>query len=201
MLGLHQRRLSWTAAAVIVILLPGCATWLVKSQSHSHSGCSCHSESVGGTAKTRWKDRGHRSAHVPDQYPLGSVMRAHLQQMETNGEAADFILHQKDFIGDSAELTPEGKDKVLEIATRMPATPFPILVERTWNNADPELDSWRRDLVAEILTDLGNSDANNRVIVAPAYSPGRHSAEGIADYSMHAAQGANSFLDISVLNP
>ena len=128
-------------------------------------------------------------------------MRSHLQQMETNGEAADFILHQHDFVGDSAELTPDGKDKILEIGTRMRSTPFPVLVERTWNNANPELDLWRRDLVAEILTDLGNADANHRVIVAPAYGPGQQAVGSQLESSISARQSAKPFLEISHLNP
>ncbi len=59
---------------------------------------------------------------VPDRYPLGSVNRAHYQTMEANAEAADFILHHNEFVGDTAELTPYGKDHILEIAAQ-PAAP------------------------------------------------------------------------------
>ncbi len=60
---------------------------------------------------------------VPDRYPLGSVNRAHYQTMEANAEAADFILHRNEFVGDTAELTPYGKDHLLEIAARATARP------------------------------------------------------------------------------
>lgn len=124
----------------------------------------------------------HRSLAIPDEYPVGSVMRSHFHQMQTNGEAMDFILFQKDFVQESAELTPDGKDKVMEIAARMRSAPFPVVVERTWNNADPELDAHRRAIIAQILSDHGNPDANNRTFVAPAYGPGRHSLEGIPEF-------------------
>ena len=123
-----------------------------------------------------------RSLAIPDGYPVGAVMRAHFHQMQTNAEAADFILYQKDFVGQTAELTPDGKDKILEIAARMRSVPFPVIVERGWNNSDPELDSFRRDFVAMVLADKGNPDANNRVFVSPAYGPGKQSLEAAPEY-------------------
>lgn len=130
-----------------------------------------------------------RSLAIPDEYPVGSVVRAHFHQMQTNAEAADFILHQHDFVGQTAELTPDGKDKILEIAARMRSAPFPVIVERSWNNSDPELDSFRRDFVAMVLADKGNPDANNRVFVSPAYSPGKQSLEAAPEYYMFTYQG------------
>ena len=127
----------------------------------------------------------NRSLAIPDQYPVGAIERAHFHQMQTNAEAADFILYQHDFVGETAELTPDGKDKVLEIAARMRSAPFPVLVERTWNNADPERDSYRRELVALILTEKGNPDANNRTFVSPAYGPGKQSLEAAPEYYLN----------------
>lgn len=109
--------------------------------------------------------------------------------MQTNAEAADFILYQKDFVGQTAELTPDGKDKILEIAARMRSTPFPVIVERSWNNSDPELDAYRRDLVAMILSDKGNPDANNRTFVSPSYGPGKQSLEAAPEYYMFTYSG------------
>lgn len=131
----------------------------------------------------------HRSLAIPDQYPVGAVMRAHFHQMQTNAEASDFILYQKDFVGQTAELTPDGKDKILEIAARMRSAPFPVIVERTWNNSDPELDSFRRDFVAMVLADKGNPDANNRVFVSPSYGPGKQSLEAAPEYYQFTYQG------------
>lgn len=130
-----------------------------------------------------------RSLAIQDEYPLGAVMRAHHHQMQTNGEAADFILFQMDFVGQSAELTPDGKDKVLEMAARMRSAPFPVVIERTWNNADPELDAHRRNLIAQILVDLGNTDANTRVFVSPAYGLGKHTMDGVIEFWQYTYQG------------
>ncbi|SFH81257.1 hypothetical protein [Planctomicrobium piriforme] len=115
----------------------------------------------------------HRSSNaIPDTLPLGSTVRAHDQVMQTNGEAADFILYRLDFVGQTSELTPDGKDHILEIAARMRSAPFPVIVEREPNNSDPELDALRRNLVAQILYDLGNQDAQQRTVVGTPYGPG-----------------------------
>ena len=137
-----------------------------------------------------------RSLAIPDQLPVGAVQRAHFHQMQTNAEAADFILYQMDFVGQTAELTPDGKDKVNEIGARMRSAPFPVLVERTYNNADPELDAHRRELVAMILHEKGNPDANNRVFVSPSYGLGKSSLEAAPEFYMHVYQQSginNSF--------
>lgn len=75
-----------------------------------------------------------RSNAIPDRYPLGSVMREPFHAMQTNAEAADFILHRNDFLGETAELSPSGRDRVLEIAARMRSAPFPVLVEPSQHN-------------------------------------------------------------------
>jgi|GEM_PF-2076944 len=135
----------------------------------------------------------HRPSNaVPEVLPLGSLVRAHDQVMETNAEAADFIMHRLNFVGQTAELTPDGKDRVLEIAARMRSAPFPVLVEREPNNADPELDALRRNLIAQILTDLGNPDAQQRTIVSNAYGPGYWSAPAQSTYWQYIGNFGNN---------
>jgi len=103
--------------------------------------------------------------------------------MEANAEAADFILHRHEFVGETAELTPYGKDHLLEIAARARSAPFPILVERSENNSNPALDNHRRTIIAQALVDDGVGDALERTIVAPAYGKGLTAPEAQADYS------------------
>lgn len=168
-------------------------SWMKSSCNDCNSCDPCAKKGCGfcSGACSWW---GHSAARntTPEQYTLGTVHRAHFHQMETNAEAADFILHYSDFVGESAELTPDGKDKILEISSRMRSAPFPVLVERTTNNADPELDAFRRQLVAQVLTDLGNPDANNRTFVSPAYGPGKHSLEAAPEFYQNVYQGANN---------
>jgi len=126
--------------------------------------------------------------------PLGAVNRAHWHMMETNGEAADFVIYRHEFVDNSSELTPYGRDHIAEIAARMPSTPFPVLVQRSLNNADPELDMLRRDIVVRVLTDLGNLDAEQRTVVSQAYSNVINSMEGDQDYGrFRNIRGFNNF--------
>jgi len=141
--------------AVVVGLCCGCGAW-----------CWC------------W-----RCAGVPDRYPLGSVNRAHYETMQTNAQAADFILYRNEFVGNTTELTPYGKDHVLEIAARAANAPFPILVERSEHNSDPPLDERRRSAIVEVLSKCGVADGNQRTIVAPAYGKGLSAQEAEADYN------------------
>jgi hypothetical protein len=149
------------------------------SRSATRIGLCCLLLFSGSAIGCNWN---WRSLAIPDKYPLVSVNRAHYHTMETNGEAADFILHRHEFVGKTAELTSDGKDHVLELAARMRSTPFPVLIERGENNSDPELDAHRRQIVARILADLGNGDAEQRTIVSPAYGPGINSREAEFDY-------------------
>jgi hypothetical protein len=114
--------------------------------------------------------------------------------METNAEAADFIIHRHEFQDQSAELTPFGKDHIVEIAARARSAPFPVIIERTEHNSDPELDEHRRNLIAQILMDFGVPEADQRTIVAPAYGNGINSREGEFDYyNFIYTRGLNGF--------
>ena len=134
-----------------------------------------------------------KSNAVPETLPLGSTIRSFDQVMETNAEAVDFIFHRHDFIAQTAKLTPDGRDKIVEIASRMSNDPFPVLIERSENNSNPELDALRRNLIATILTDFGHTDAQHRTIVAPAYGPGYTGQRAEQTYYQHIGVGNNAF--------
>jgi hypothetical protein len=126
--------------AALIGLCSGCG-W--------HAGCDC--------------------ASTPCLYPLGAVNQAHYEAMQANGRAAAFTVHEFEFIGTSSELSPAGKDHLLEIAGRARTVPFPIVIERSDGNSNPTLDEHRRASVAQVMLDLGIGDAAQRTIVAPAY--------------------------------
>lgn len=113
-----------------------------------------------------------RSMSIPDKYPLGSIVRASYHQMEMNGEAFDFIIHRNEFVDFTGELNSFGLDHLLEIAARARSAPFPILIERSENNSDPELDQHRRQMIVLMLSQKGVSNAQSRVIVSEPYAPG-----------------------------
>ncbi len=129
---------------------------------------------------------------IPETLPLGSTIRAHDQVMQTNAEAADFIFHRHDFVGQTAHLTPDAKDKIVEVAARFRSTPFPVVIERSENNSNPELDALRRNIVATILTDFGNVDAQQRTVVATPYGPGYTGRRAEFMYYQHVGFGNNN---------
>jgi uncharacterized membrane protein YgcG len=188
--------------------LAGCAHWNHEGTRAAACGDACQADCSNGPAcgpdcKSCGRCGGlgcgpcwlcgwlccHRSNAIPATLPLGSTVRAHYQVMETNAEAADFIFHRHDFVGDTAQLTPDGRDKVLEIAARMKSAPFPVLIERSETNADPELDQLRRNLIAHVLTEFGSPDAERRTVVAPAYGPGYNAIQGERTYYQYLFQG------------
>ena len=167
----------------------GCRTSLGQRTSNAWGNCK-HACSACG-----WKLCGcwfKKSNAVPETLPLGSTIRSFDQVMQTNAEAADFVIHRHDFETQTARLTPDGRDKLMEIASRMSSTPFPVVIERSENNSDPELDALRRDLIARILFDLGHGDAPQRTVVAPAYGPGYTGQRAEWTYYQHDGIGNNN---------
>jgi hypothetical protein len=170
-----QSRTKWILAGMMGVSLlaaSGCCSSCCNTCGCGGGGCGC----CGGGL--HW----FRSHSIPDRYPLGSVNRAHYHAMQTNAEASDFVLHRNDFVGETAELTHDGKAHAFEIAARMRSAPFPVLVEQSENNSAPQLDADRRATVAQVLSGLGNGDAEQRVIVANAYDKAISSYEGQFDY-------------------
>jgi hypothetical protein len=182
---------QFVAAAMGSLIAAGCCS---TEECHTTSECSsCETSDCNtcGPCGTRcglfgwWGSHYPRGRYaIPDIIPLGAVSRAHWHMMETNGEAADFVIHRNEFVDSSSELTPYGRDHIAEIAARMPSSPFPVLVQRSMHNADPELDQIRRDVVVRVLTDLGNPDANQRTVVSQPYSNGINSMEGEQDHGI-----------------
>ncbi|QDT33651.1 hypothetical protein [Thalassoglobus polymorphus] len=126
-------------------------------------------------------------------HPLGTISDPVWQQQETNAEASDFVIHEHEWNGNTVDLNLAGKDHVKQIAARLESTPFPVLIERSSMSVDPdsrfkypvnndaELDIARRNLVIAALQDMGIYDAEERVVVSPALTPG---------YTGFQAQGA-----------
>ena len=126
-------------------------------------------------------------------HPLGTISDPVWQQQETNAEASDFVIHEHEWNGNTVELNLAGKDHIKQIAARAASTPFPILVERSTMSIDPnsrfkypvnndeKLDRERRDLLIAALNGMGVYDADDRVVVSPALTPG---------YTGFQAQGA-----------
>lgn len=116
--------------------------------------------------------------------PLGAISDAIWQKQEENAEASDFVIHEHEFIGNTVRLNRAGEEHLMSIASRAENVPFPIIVQTSSMsppmddedgaavNGNVALDVNRQELVVMALKRLGVTDAEDRVIVAPALTPG-----------------------------
>lgn len=118
-------------------------------------------------------------------FPLGQVSDSHWETQQTNAEAADFVFYDHDFERDTANLSPGAKDKLMQVALRIEHVPFPIVIERSPNNAAPARDGQRRQVIVEQLNRLGVENADARVVVAGAFAEGYTAQEGERAYYMN----------------
>ncbi len=131
-------------------------------------------------------------------HPLGTVSDPIWQKMEHNAEASDFVVHEHEFTANTARLNAAGEDHVKQIAYRFvqaPALPYPVLIEPSSMSVragdkfgfavhnDPALDMNRRLVIVSALTALGITDAEQKVVVSPALTPGYQDYEGERAYS------------------
>jgi hypothetical protein len=72
--------------------------------------------------------------------------------MVGNGGAAQMVFYRYDFVDGQSRLNLRGRDKLLAVAARLPATFDPVIVERT--PREPGLDQARR---AAVLAALGGA--------------------------------------------
>lgn len=131
----------------------------------------------------------------PPPQPLGAQSDAIWQIQETNAMASDFVIHDHEFTADTVKLNSAGMDHVKAIAARLQCgQDFPVVVERTMTSIDPdsefqfpvnpnpELDLKRRKVIVASLAAMGVDDAEQRVVVAPAYVPGLKGTESEQSY-------------------
>ncbi len=155
----------------VCVLVVGCAPSVSGSCNDCTSGVMLRVPNV-PSSEWPWSQNYYPPSlyPIPNVMPLGSIVRSHWHVMQENAEASDFVIYRNEFVGNTSELTPGGLDHIAEIAARMPATPFPVVIQRTMYNSDPELDAVRWQLIVRLLADLGNFDASRRVFVAEPYS-------------------------------
>lgn len=130
-------------------------------------------------------------------HPLGTLSDPIWQKQEHNAEASDFVIHEHEFTANTARLNAAGEDHVKQIAYRFMQTPalsYPVLVEPSTMSVragdkygfavhnDPALDLNRRQVVIAALVALGMADAEQRVVVSPALTPGFQGFEGERAY-------------------
>ncbi len=131
----------------------------------------------------------------PPAEPLGTKSDAIWRKQELNAEASDFVIYQHEFEYNGYRLNMAGEDHLKQIAYRLrQGHDFPVVVERSTTTArpdtkfkypvhpNPQLDMKRREVVVRALAAMGVHDAEQRVVVAPAYVPGTKATEDAAAY-------------------
>ena len=114
--------------------------------------------------------------------PLGTISDGVWSAQKQRGEASEFVMYEHQFGLRSERLTLDGEDHIKQIANRLlNGLDSPVVVERSMNsnqfgrfkypvNPDPELDNLRRGVVVAALVELGIADADELVVVAPAFA-------------------------------
>lgn len=117
--------------------------------------------------------------------PLGTISDPIWQAQEDNAEPSKFVVYQHEWDLNTLRLNTGGEDHVKQIAARLiSGQNFPVLVERSDTtireytefkypvHPNRELDLARRAIIVQSLVAMGITDAEQRVIVSPALTPG-----------------------------
>lgn len=146
-----------------------------------------------------------RQSYSPTRVPgLGQVSDAIWQDQEVNAEASKFVVYGHEFQRGVARLNTGGEDHVKQIAARLQeGVPFPVVIERSMNSPapseyqypvhpNPALDNERRAVVIAALRLMGVEDAEQRVVVAPAFTESATEQEAEAAYLRGLQNGRTS---------
>lgn len=148
---------------------------------------------------------GCHHGHHPGPTPLGTHVDEFMRLQEENAEASKYVVYTHEFEahdeGDTTgrtgwRLNAYGEDHVKQIAVNLKrGDAFPVVVERSATSVaeDSEyaypihfndaLDAKRRQVVVAALQALGVPDADQRVIVAPAFAEGYTGVEASRAYN------------------
>ena len=132
--------------------------------------------------------------HNRPEAPLGSISDSIWQWHEHNAEASDFVIHEHEFDGNTSRLNTLGESHVRQVAARMQETSFPVIIQQSSMSTreddehgfpvhgDTALDQRRREVIVHTLIELGAKDVENKVVVAPALTPGFELIQAEAAY-------------------
>jgi hypothetical protein len=144
--------------------------------------------------------RDHHSTSAPN----GTISRAVWGEQQDRAEAAKFVVYDHEFKNRSTRLNNAGEDHVKQIASVIQSgVQLPVVVERSMNkpsggkhgypvDPDPELDNQRRDMIVTALNQMGIQNAEELVVVAPAFAPHATGFEAEAAYQSGLAGNRSS---------
>lgn len=146
-----------------------------------------------------------RNAQVSAPTPLGAEVDNPMMQQEHNAEAAKFVVYMHEFELNRTDeqgrehgwrLNEDGEDHLKQIAMGIKhGIDFPVVVERSRSSVkagtdyefpvhyNEELDAKRRTIIVAVLERMGVADAEQRVVVAPAFSEGFTGTEASRAYN------------------
>jgi hypothetical protein len=115
-----------------------------------------------------------------NEWPLGSSIYAHGRVQVNNGNASRMIFYRYDFEDGSAQLNVRGRDKLAKVAALLPATFYPVVIERTpWA---PGLAVERRSVLLSQLSGPRFAVPPERVLIGPPIDTGLTGVEAIFLY-------------------
>ncbi len=175
---------------------------MTKSAYHLAKGCMAAACLIilvaGGCQGPAWRNY----YASPPAAPLGSLSDPVWQNQEINAEHSDFVIHDHEFELNPDRLNTGGEDHVKQIAARLlEGQDATVVVERSMSSPrpdtehqypvhpNPELDMRRRDIIVRSLLAMGVSDADERVVVAPAFAQGITGNEAEAAYGVGLSGG------------
>jgi hypothetical protein len=95
--------------------------------------------------------------------PAGTYTRAIFDFQAQKAEADDFVIYKNEWFNAGIKLGPYGEYHLNQIAQRLPAVPFPVVIQP---EADPGLNQARLEVILTCLANKGIPDAEHRVIIA-----------------------------------
>jgi len=137
-----------------------------------------------------WKQAKLQYDPPKPQRTLGSINDTIWKSQEANAEASKYVVYEHEFKLNTPQLNDGGENHLMMIAARLQrGQEAPVVVEQSTMgidpaseyqypvNPDPELDVRRRQVVVTALTRLGVKDAEDRVVISPAFAAGSKATE------------------------
>lgn len=163
------------------------------------------------------QDRGATRVQVDAPRPLGAQLDEILQTQELNAEASKYVMYEHEFqppviandgaVSDGWKLNEFGEDHLKRIAANLNrGDHFPVVVERSRISPkqgtkylypvhfNEDLDLRRRAMVVTALQAMGVADAEERVVIAPAFAEGVTAQEASRAFSQGQSMGGSGGL-------
>ena len=103
--------------------------------------------------------------------PVGVHVKEAINRQAEKAEADDFVIYYNEWVDGRAVLGPFGSEHIARIIARLPAVPFPVVVQP--EPGFPILTSLRHKAIVDALASAGVPDPMQRVFI------GRPAAEGL----------------------